>query len=362
MSREVPGMRSTFWMCSPTLAKHRGGKPGKEYLDYFALSAPSFDASTRLILTSVFGHLDGLVSCPPETSPWADARMAKRIHFGNCHGGEYASFFFGATDCTALDAAQVASGKISPGMIAAFAGCYGAQLYDPKVAREKVNTTHIAICNTYLQKGCTAYFGCSCLSFGSPSGRLENSSLMSQFFLQHILAGCTSGEACLEARHDYVLHQPHLLEAVSGRALAGFNLLGDPTIAPVLLEPDAAGRWKDRAGFGRYLKGKVKERAAEIGSTSHFGEHDHSIALSDSIRDRVRRISEQHGGVAPKINSVKARYPEGFMAASGVDLPTHVHSVCFDVSGKGAFPRFVVYRIEEADGKILSQSEHHSMS
>ena len=338
--------------------RHRGRKPKKTFRDYFALSAATFDASSRTILTDVFGHLDGLVVCPPQNEPWANDKMAKHVHFGNCHGGEYASIFFGATGCTALDAAHVEGSEISPGMVAAFAGCYGAQLYDPKIALAKVNTTHIAICNTYLRKGCVAYLGSSSISFGSPQGGLENSSLMTQFFLQHILAGLSSGEACLEARHDFVFKQPPPFDTIAERTLAEFNVFGDPTISPVRLQRDASGR-RDPAEF----KSRAMERAARIVTHCQSSEHEHEISLSDEVRDRVRELSGKHGGVAPKVNSCRVRSPEGFKAADDAAVPTHVHTVSFDLTEKGmAFPRFVVHRIVEADGRIISHSEHHSLS
>jgi hypothetical protein len=105
--------------------------------------------------------------------------------------------------------------------------CYGAELYSPSIAHGKPG-----IYATYLRRGAYAFFGSSTTAFGPSEGNGE-ADYICQFFLQEVLAGSSTGRAALEARQKFVAWTT-ILDPYNLKTLAQFNLMGDPSIHPVL--------------------------------------------------------------------------------------------------------------------------------
>jgi hypothetical protein len=89
-------------------------------------------------------------------------------------------------------------GMVVDGTVASAECCYGAQLYDTAGAG-----IHAGIASVYLAGGAYAFFGSSTIAYGAADSNGQ-ADLLSQFFLQRVLAGASVGRATLEARLRFV--------------------------------------------------------------------------------------------------------------------------------------------------------------
>lgn len=353
-------------------AVHRTPRPETLFLDCFAFCRDDAADYTRMIMQAVFGSGDALQVVNRDASPrWSSEQLAKFVHYGNCHGMPFRPMFFGTgTDNVMLDLEMLEAHRLSPGMAAAFEACYGAQLYDPRNPR--VPGDGMGICNTYLQKGCVAYFGSSNTSFGSrkqsagtpvsPAG-LCNADLITQHFLKHLVSGCSSGQACLDARHDFVeemIRRGTGMTPTALKTLAQFNLMGDPSITLVerprivkrglVTPPDTA-----------------KTGARSILETCRVSRHVPQLVLSASVRSFLETQWKDHVKedvrIEPMIRSFQLSGPEGVREFAGPQRPTHVHTVSLNLTrqrDKGSLPRIVVFELIETDGEIQDVSQYES--
>lgn len=350
-------------------AANRKARPRADFEKYFALCSDGYKKSTELTLQNIFGDAGKLQVCPPnpEAAEWTPDQMGSYTHFGNCHGFHQTPKFYGTgIDYVILDSEKIASAGLSPGMIASFEACYGAQLYDPKLAG---NT--ISICNAYLRGGCAAYFGSSGIAYGGYN-KNNNADLITRYFLKYMLEGYSSGHACLKARQDFVTYQKgqmippifHLISPMAQKTLAQFNLMGDPSIAPV--QPPSGGLryWMD-AGDSHRFRLRTEDRTHEISNNCHWSERLGGHALPHNIETKIKILSAQHPGAKLTVSSFQVHGPKSFIPIPGLHGPTRVHIVSFNLStdrDRASRPRIVAYEIVEADGKLLDISVSYSKS
>src|SRR6185295_8428699 len=182
---------------------------------------------------------------------------------------------------------------LSEGTVAAVESCYGAELYDPALAGGVPG-----ICNTYLAAGAHGYFGSSTISYGPASGNGQ-ADLICQFFLKHVLSGASTGEAALRARLDFI-QLLSLAEPIDLKTLAQFNLIGDPSLHPVL----AAGSVGDAivgpgAGAPKAkAKAKASADAASLRAATRPQRRAHLAALGRMLGSAVASVDSKTKRVA----------------------------------------------------------------
>jgi hypothetical protein len=140
------------------------------------------------------------------------------------------------------------------GTVVAAECCYGAQLYDPSIARGDVG-----ICNRYLARGAVGFFGSSTIAYGPSEGN-GSADLICQFFMLRVLAGASLGRAAIEARQKFSLQATHL-DPTDLKTLAQFNLLGDPSVTPVSKAQHALQKTKVWKGA---FDGKAEDVARKL--------------------------------------------------------------------------------------------------
>jgi hypothetical protein len=203
-------------------------RPVAAYDFFLGLSAEVWRESTQSSLQAVFGTSAGMKISPPDGPDGIESKLQVLAHFINCHGAPADWRFYGQQGSnfpTAHDATKV-RGRLREGTVLAAECCYGAELYDPALARG-----NLGMCNTYLEGKAYAFFGSSTIAYGPASGN-DQADLICQYFLQRIRAGSSAGRACLEARLHY-LQQARVLKPTDLKTIAQFNLMGDPALTPV---------------------------------------------------------------------------------------------------------------------------------
>lgn len=193
----------------------------------FAMSADVWQVSTQLSLSATFGPGTPLSVSPSDGHPAIDADLRRLAHFVNCHGAQADPRFYGqrgANYPVAMESSRVAP-NISPGAVVAVECCYGAELY---------NHTLIAIdppiCISYLLNGGIAFLGSTNIAYG-PASTNGQADLLTQYFLQEVLANSSTGAALLLARQKFVQGQV-MASPTNLKTVAQFLLLGDPSILP----------------------------------------------------------------------------------------------------------------------------------
>jgi hypothetical protein len=210
-------------------AKYRS-RDVTDYGKYFGLSTHSWRKSTELSLFNVFGNSDALTIAPPGGPSHPAGRLTPLAHFINCHGAMADPTFYGEkgqSQPPSLTSKTIAK-KIRPGTVAAVECCYGAELYDSVTL-----SLPLPICQHYLSQGAYGYFGSSTIAYGPEEGN-GAADLITQFFLLAVFEGASLGRAALLARQRFV-QQVSELDPVDLKTLGQFNLLGDPSIHPVVL-------------------------------------------------------------------------------------------------------------------------------
>ena len=197
-----------------------------DYIDYFALSAQVWQASTAMSVENIFGS-NAIKTCPATGSPEVRKMLAPLSHFVNCHGAEVDPHFYGQKGNNypvAMASDDVTVGAKRNTMIAAEC-CYGAQLFDPEQAGNV-----LPISNSYLDAGAIAFFGSTTIAYGPAEGN-GSADLLTQYFMINALSGSSLGRACLQARQKFVQGQK-MEDPVNVKTLAQFILLADPSLQP----------------------------------------------------------------------------------------------------------------------------------
>jgi hypothetical protein len=203
-----------------------------DYSSYHGISAKVWEKSTRLSMERLFGSGRDVRLSPVEGPNWESQLLGRRMHFVNCHGAPADPNFYGqsGSNYPTAHSARLVAGQISEGTVAAAECCYGAELYDPSV----LNSGQAGICNTYLASKAYGYFGSTTIAYGPAEGN-GAADLICQFFLRRVLAGASLGRAALEARQQFATQAPEL-DPTDLKTLVQFNLLGDPSLYPVVVE------------------------------------------------------------------------------------------------------------------------------
>ncbi|HEX6829098.1 MAG TPA: hypothetical protein VF104_08970 [Burkholderiales bacterium] len=231
-----------------TAARYKS-RARSDYGEYFGISAEVWKASTGLSLTKLFGASSAMETVPPKGPKWTDARLERRLHFINCHGGSSDPHYYGQPPKREVfptaHSAKLLKSKISDGTVIAAECCYGAQLYDPADSEGQAG-----ICSTYLYDGAYGFFGSTTVAYGPSEGNGQ-ADLICQYFVEAVLGGASTGRAALEARQRFAAAYTHL-DPSDLKTMAQFYLLGDPSVHPVSAVSHAFARSK---AFGQAFKG-----------------------------------------------------------------------------------------------------------
>jgi hypothetical protein len=261
-------------------------RPVSDYQNFFALSAQEFKNSTGQTIAELepTGEIDIV---PPAGPPATDARFARLSHFINCHGlKDKAEFFSGADEqlVVAMNSSQVAE-HVVDGTVVAAECCYGAQLYDPRLAKAEV-----PICISYIAKGALGFFGSTNNAFGGigakPNGGAD---LITRFFFENVLSGSSLGKAVAEARQRFINTQR--MDGGNLKTLAQFILLGDPSVIPCKLTATLRddSELKDKSWTVRLADDG--QRTAEGAVVTTEG----PVSVPETVKQNVRAIAQENG-------------------------------------------------------------------
>jgi hypothetical protein len=275
-------------------AGYKSGSRNK-YLAHFVLSADQWQKSTSESANNIFDSKKLRIS-PPFTSPGTSKMLTPLCHFINCHGGVVDPNFYGQRGSSypvSLTSDDVIKGA-RPDTVVAAECCYGAQLYDPAWANGK-----LPICNAYLGAGAIGYFGSTTIAYGPEQGN-GAADLITQYFLINILAGASTGRACLQARQKFVEGQK-MEDPVNLKTLAQFILLGDPSATPCLMETPHARAAAKVVDHGEARKTRrVALVAFGKAAADSSGFPGRRISGSSTALYRlVQKIAKQRGFKAP---------------------------------------------------------------
>jgi hypothetical protein len=279
-------------------------RPPSDYLNYFGLTAESFQNSTLVSLHNIFGNNTYIVNSPPHGPSDANRQpLANLSHFINCHGTPNSSIFFGGDGnpgAPAMTTAEVLT-NARPGTVVAAEVCYGAQLYDP-------GTDPAPICVSYLTCGAVGFFGSTNTCYSAPNNVTVQlyADLITQYFFQSVLRGTSLGRALLEARLKFLqssnvsMKDPHNL-----KTLAQFLLLGDPSVQPCM----ASSPREDAAtDLDQELDATAQRKARRVALSSTGTAIAHGIAVpgrrgkvSDRTANKIRAIAKDRGYSNPKM-------------------------------------------------------------
>jgi hypothetical protein len=358
-----------------------GYKPGdhQSFMNYFAVTAQIWEASTQLSVTNTFGDAKDLQDVPPRNYKWKPALLNRLAHFFNCHGANASSQFYGQPATgkkvypPAMDAAYV-DGKISEGTVVAAECCYGGQLYPLSGVQSQ-----IGLCNVYLANKSYGFLASTTIAYGPAKGNGQ-ADLMCQYFMRGVGSGASLGRAALQARQQFV-RAASPPDPSDIKTLAQYNLYGDPSITPVLVaQADMAAADKDKALFdAARVERKDRRRQlfkqgthiAETETVPHRSRARTPQGVTKSLRARARDLGWEDGNMLSFTLRHPARSKSALPRAMSVDqgLPT-AYYVLFaqrsdaeekasEVSGPKV--RSIVALIgKEVRGKIASVSEIHS--
>jgi hypothetical protein len=202
-------------------------RPRTDYASWFALSARSWTGSSAITAANLFSSLNGLTLCPPTGADKHKNLHKRRIHFFNCHGNTGSHVFWGEqgnAQPVGFRSSSIPS-TLLPGTVIAAECCYGAELYAP-------GRGQLSISATYLQRKAAAYVGSTTIAYGPEEGQ-GDADLLTQFFIQFVLRGHSTGRAFLQARQKFLTISAPRINAIELKTISQFLLLGDPSIHPV---------------------------------------------------------------------------------------------------------------------------------
>lgn len=357
-------------------AKWKSGD-ARDYLQYFGITAEVWKDSTATSLQNTFGSDSDLQVCPPKGPKWTPQLLKKLSHFINCHGAASSPIFYGqprgqekypdAHRATWID------GRIRAGTIVAAECCYGAELYDPK----PVGNRQTGICSTYLANKAYGFFGSTTIAYGPEEGN-GSADLISQFFLQRVIAGSSLGRAALEARQRFAQSATPLAPE-DIKTLAQFILLGDPSIHPV-----SAPQPHEAVGLGRNMRKIVspqgmvlEQRAADrlrlftrglsIAETQSVAAPRRGKTVASSLTRTLKAIAEQEGLTEPDILSFNIEGPQQPAKtkamrsfAERISAPSAFHVAIGRIRKEAPITRIILIVAKEEDGEIVSIRKLHS--
>lgn len=278
-----------------------------KFRSYFAASAQVWEISTQLSLSAVFGSHADLQLSPPSGHPGIDAHLGKLAHFINCHGAAGDPQFYGqqGQNYPVVMHSLNTAAKVKKGAVVAAECCYGAELYDNGLLGNAQ-----PLCMAYLLNGAAAFLGSTTIAYG-PADSNAQADLITQYFMEAVLNGASSGRALLKARQDFI-RKAAMSGATNLKTLAQFVLYGDPSLvlvdvpnedrAPELAIVEQAGGGGKLAGSpdGRSMRKQrrveaVSEGKALADSASKPGPR---LEKNGSALERVRRLAKDYGFTA----------------------------------------------------------------
>ncbi len=198
----------------------------------FAVSARVWQRSTALSVGALPGAAPDLHTVPTDGPAWTKAQLAPPLHLVNCHGGEFDPKWYGQAAPNnwnlppAIDAATL-PGLVAQGTVVATECCYGIAHWPPSAAHGQAS-----VAMTYLRQGAVGVFGSSTVAYG-PSASNAYADVLCRLFVAEVLGGASLGRAVLAARQQFVQGQA-FLDPSDLKTLAQFNLLGDPSVVPLV--------------------------------------------------------------------------------------------------------------------------------
>ncbi len=211
------------------------------YENYFSLSTFDWQDSTQRSLLNIFGNNSALRIIPSESVTtdglWTAEQLLPKTHFINCHGAINNPRYYGQkkTEFPLAMKSDTINGLINKGTVVAAECCYGAQLFDPA----KNVFRQISMASSYLKNNAIAFLGSTNIAYGPSTGQ-GLADLLTQFFVINVLHGASTGRALLEARQKFLNEMGPTLDPFELKTAAQFNLLGDPSIQPVINEKDSS--------------------------------------------------------------------------------------------------------------------------
>jgi hypothetical protein len=232
---------------------HSKPKKKEAYEDYFAFASKfvSIGLSKIVLADKIVGSIIGKIfpKVSYELSPpyiwedWNKKQVGALTHLFLCHGYPYYPYLLGQGDNETYKVAiseESIADQLKSGTVVVSSACYAAQLYAKEAYFTSWNfltdiTSEIpdqrnphavrsGICEAYLKNGAAAFVGST---FWGGDIRIGSS------FLQNMLEGLSTGQALLKARHDFIVNAGDKFDEEMQATLAGFLLLGDPSIQPV---------------------------------------------------------------------------------------------------------------------------------
>jgi hypothetical protein len=359
-----------------------GYKPAdhRSFMNYFAVTAQIWEASTQLSVTNTFGDAKDLQDVPPGNYKWKSTMLNRLAHFFNCHGANVSPQFYGQPATgkkvypPAMDAAYV-DGKISEGTVVAAECCYGGQLYALSAVQSQ-----IGLCNVYLANKSYGFFASTTIAYGPAKGNGQ-ADLICQYFMRGVSSGASLGRAALQARQQFV-RTASPPDPSDIKTLAQYNLYGDPSITPVLVvQADMAATGdKGKALFDAARVERKDRRRQLFTQGTHIADTEIVPRRSrarvppgviKSLRARARDLGWEDGTMLSFIlrhpAGAKSVLPRALAGDQGVPTAYHVlfskRSDADEKATKESGPevRSIVALIgKEVNGKLASVSEIHS--
>lgn len=275
-----------------TVAAGYTARPASTYQSVFALSAAAWKGSTTTSVGLLPGPAPTTHLSPPDHTGWRTSQLRGLTHFVNCHGGDFTPDWYGQAtaqapvDTLALRPEDV-DGRILPGTVVAAECCYGAMHQDPSAQGGR-----IPMLWAYLRSGAYAGLGSSTTAYGPADGNGQ-ADLVCRYVLEGIMTGSSTGRALLDARQRYI-RETGAMGPEDLKTIAQFDLLGDPSLVPVLTPGRGAVPAKGLPQPG------LAQRRAVLRATGR--------SLGDSV-PRASSTPSRRPGVQPAVLAAEARLP-----------------------------------------------------
>jgi len=290
-----------------------------------AVSAKVWRGSTQLSLGKLPDVSGALHISPTEGPSWTKTALSAPLHFVNCHGSEFDPVWYGQLTPNnwdlphAIEAARL-PGMVAPGTVVAAECCYGTAHWPPAAANGQAS-----VGMSYLLAGSAGVFGASTVAYGPPSAN-EYADVVCRLFLEEVLGGASLGRAALSARQRFVQGQS-FLDPTDLKTLAQFDLLGDPSLQPFVVDgapphsvPHAAGA----GGAGPKSVSQPTLSSAVLARRVTLGALGEALARSTTASDETAR--RRPGLTHARLGDLIGEY-----------VPESVHIRTFDSSrGAGA--------------------------
>ena len=342
-----------------------------DYQPHLGISAAVWVGSTTLSLKRIFGPTVDVKLAPPKGPQWTNGELAPLLHFINCHGAEVDPRYYGQEGSSypiSHEAAWI-DGKIKEGTVASVECCYGAQLYDPAPVADQ----QIGIANTYMANRASGFFGSTTIAYGPADGN-GAADLLCQYFLQRVLGGASLGRAALEARQQFAQGTASL-DPVDLKTLAQMNLLGDPSIHPVVKSTPHVvvsakvmrGMTQDTANAGAARADRRRQlftRGLSIAQTQSVAHFDVKVKPGAAVVKRLQQLASELKLSEAEILSYRITRPalpkapmmkRAFGVTAMLPRPSHFHVVMGKhVESSLKTPQITAVVAKEEGGKIVS--------